>query len=426
MYKYIVCIYTPPLKFIESLIEPITQVPPLALIVDHRLRPESSVEAAEAAQHAQDIGLRSKVLSVDWGTQFPKRHHKMRAAREARYDLLFTACRENGCKHLFTAHHADDQAETFLLRLIHASGLDGLAAMSSVNRSFIESHGVRLVRPLLGVYKSELISLCDGAGLWYAKDPSNEDPTFQRNRLRLLLQETAIAERAAALDALSTGDDSVLDEMMNDRPPFIVQDILTLQSLCARVSRGQTALAESLLKETVMWACQINRYQLHRVLERRQNALLKEKVVHLVSTHGELCLPRRRIHWPTQLAAYSYKLQEMPHIIIDLQPWASASTVIRQVAISMVLQTISDSAYPPSLSDTSKLAERVCSGRLIGGFTGGGCAVAPIVHSKGRYILVVPQKMQSRVRELLSFLHPAQPRSMHERPIEAIGRAVGV
>lgn len=393
--------------------------------MDHRLRPESSDEAAEAALHAKEIGLRSKVLSVDWGPHFPKRHHKMRAAREARYNLLFTACRESGCKHLFTAHHADDQAETFLLRLIHASGLDGLAAMSSVNKSFTEAHGIRLVRPLLGVYKSELTSLCNGAGLWYARDPSNEDPTFQRNRLRLLLQETAIAERAAALEALSTGDDSVLDDMLNDRPPFIIQDILMLQSLCARVSRGQMAQADSLLKETVMWSCQVSHYQLSRLPERRQNALLKEKVLQLASKPGEFCLPRRRIHWPTQLAAYSHTLQEVPHVILDLQPWASTSTIIRQVAISMVLQAISGSDYPPSLSDTSKLAERVNNGRLIGGFTGGGCAVAPVVHSRGRYVLVVPQKLQSRVRELLSFKREGGPPSLHDGTVELIERAVG-
>ena len=101
-----------------------TQEPPIAFVVDHKLRPESTDEAHEAAQRAADIGLRSQVLTVDWGNSIPKRHQKMRAAREARYSLLVQACHQAGSAHLMTAHHADDQAETFLLRLIHASGLD--------------------------------------------------------------------------------------------------------------------------------------------------------------------------------------------------------------------------------------------------------------------------------------------------------------
>ena len=70
-------------------------------------------------------------------------------------------------------------------------------------------------------------------------------------------------------------------------------------------------------------------------------------------------------------------------------------------AVATVLQRVSGSEYPPSLSDTTKLADRLSNGTLVGGFTGGGCTVQPVVHSKGRFLLVVPQKNQGGVREVL-------------------------
>ena len=70
-------------------------------------------------------------------------------------------------------------------------------------------------------------------------------------------------------------------------------------------------------------------------------------------------------------------------------------------ALSHLLQSVSGSAYPPALSDSMKLAERVSQGKLVGGFTGGGCTVQPVVHSRGRYMLISPQRDQKEVKKLL-------------------------
>lgn len=80
------------------------------------------------------MGLQAQVLSVDWppGVLPLPPGGKMAAARDARYDLLLRACGELGRSHLLVGHQAEDQAETFMLRLLHGSGVAGLACMPRI------------------------------------------------------------------------------------------------------------------------------------------------------------------------------------------------------------------------------------------------------------------------------------------------------
>ncbi|MEQ9447352.1 MAG: tRNA lysidine(34) synthetase TilS, partial [Rhodospirillaceae bacterium] len=99
---------------------------------------------------------------------------------EARYDLMTAWCAANGCSHLFTGHHADDQVETFLMRLTRGSGVDGLAAIpASTTR-----RGVHIVRPLLEFTKAQLIGTCRSEGQNWIEDPSNTHETSTRVRFR--------------------------------------------------------------------------------------------------------------------------------------------------------------------------------------------------------------------------------------------------
>ena len=108
-------------------------------------------------------------------------------AREARYRLLVEHARAIGADAIATAHHADDQAETVLFRLLRGSGVAGLAGMAATSRR----DGVTIVRPLLGVAKSDLVAFCRARGVAFADDPSNADPRYARTRLRALLGRLA-------------------------------------------------------------------------------------------------------------------------------------------------------------------------------------------------------------------------------------------
>lgn len=151
-----------------------------ALVVDHGLRPESAEECRRIAGWLTRGGIETRVLT--WTGRKPVRGIQ-EAAREARYGLLSSWCRDHGSRDLMLAHHRDDQAETFLLRLGRKSGLDGLATMAGVSHRA----GIRVVRPLLGVPKARLIATVRAFGHPWIEDPSNRDPRFARSLIRELL-----------------------------------------------------------------------------------------------------------------------------------------------------------------------------------------------------------------------------------------------
>ncbi|MEQ8354679.1 MAG: tRNA lysidine(34) synthetase TilS [Kiloniellaceae bacterium] len=152
--------------------------------VDHRLRQDSAAEAVWVGRVMKQRGIPHHTLR--WRGVKPAAPRQA-AARAARYDLLLKACETRGIFHLVFAHHLEDQAETFLLRLGRGSGLDGLAAMPAVS----ETSGLRLLRPLLGLPKARLRATLEAAGLTWVEDPSNDDGAFARVRLRRLLPDLA-------------------------------------------------------------------------------------------------------------------------------------------------------------------------------------------------------------------------------------------
>ena len=154
-----------------------------AATVDHALRAESPAEAEAVGAICKRLGIPHSILTVEWEEQ-PKAALQERA-RNARYALLATWAREKKLGALITAHHADDQAETFVMRLLRGAGVKGLAGM----RRFANAPGTQLplLRPLLGWRRSELVQLCADVGANPIDDPSNADEQFERVRIRQAL-----------------------------------------------------------------------------------------------------------------------------------------------------------------------------------------------------------------------------------------------
>ena len=145
--------------------------------IDHGLRAEAPGEVALVEAICSELGVSFTPIKVSLG------HGNVQArAREARYAALRKWAEGQGLGAVATAHHADDQAETLLMRLARGSGLPGLSGVRAWGD--LPGSEIALVRPLLGFRKTELESVLSAVGITPARDPSNEDRAFDRVRVR--------------------------------------------------------------------------------------------------------------------------------------------------------------------------------------------------------------------------------------------------
>ena len=184
------------------------------LTVDHGLRAQSGEEAGRVAAWARDLGFQAAILR--WVGPKP-RTGVQEHARAARYRLMAEWCARHGSEAVATAHTLDDQAETLLMRLARGSGVDGLSAMAAMTMR----HGIRILRPLLGVERRRLARFVAGESHAFISDPSNENPAFERVRIRkagtalaaLGLKPATLALAARRLQRARTALDSATDQL---------------------------------------------------------------------------------------------------------------------------------------------------------------------------------------------------------------------
>jgi tRNA(Ile)-lysidine synthase len=178
----------------------------IALTVDHQLRSGSTDEAQMVAHWCRENNIEHHILP--WHGEKPKSALQANA-RNARRRLLCDKCKELGIENLLLAHQADDQAETMLMRLQRGTGLKGLRAMQAVTRDKIT--GVRIIRPLLEMRRHELREYCLTNDLPFIDDPSNENPFFERIRIRHVLDKfpKLISGMARSAVRLQRADDTL-------------------------------------------------------------------------------------------------------------------------------------------------------------------------------------------------------------------------
>ncbi|MBI3087802.1 MAG: tRNA lysidine(34) synthetase TilS [Candidatus Omnitrophica bacterium] len=149
--------------------------------VDHQLRPDSADDAAFVEALARRWQVPATILRRDVRAETSGQGRSLEdAARRVRYDAFLDAARLHSATRLTLAHTADDQAETVLMRLLRGSGLTGLSAIP-ITRSLED---VTVVRPLLGIWRTEVLAYLARHRLAFREDATNRDPRFLRNRIR--------------------------------------------------------------------------------------------------------------------------------------------------------------------------------------------------------------------------------------------------
>ena len=205
------------------------EAPGLALAhVLHDLRPaeEAGIDRDRAAELAKRLALPFFEASVAVRATLPRGGNAEAHARTLRYEALLRLAERAGCEYIATAHHADDQLETLLMRLLRGTGSAGLRGIAARRRLI---GGITVIRPCLAVTHAQCVDLCRRAGWMWAEDASNSDAARTRNRLRRdvlpVLRELQPRVAQLAVRIARTQDDlhhaarALVDDVLEDAEP---------------------------------------------------------------------------------------------------------------------------------------------------------------------------------------------------------------
>ncbi len=147
--------------------------------IDHGWHPDAADQARQLADRCAGWGISFRSQQVVCSLT----HNREADARTARLQAFAAMARRHGITQLALAHHADDQAETVLMRLLHGDGVRGCRGMPPVQ----QIAGLRLIRPLLTQPRAALRQALRQADIPWLDDPSNRDTALRRNHIRLRL-----------------------------------------------------------------------------------------------------------------------------------------------------------------------------------------------------------------------------------------------
>jgi tRNA(Ile)-lysidine synthase len=207
----------------------------LAVTVDHRLRVESTTEALYVQEICKQLNIAHTILIWEHGVIQSAFQEK---ARQARYDLLSEFCLQHHIQLLLTGHHANDQVETFLMRLKRGSSPRGLICMKTMTKM---SFGY-LIRPFLSVenhilreYVTKYAEINGLEKFFWIEDPSNQNTKFERVQIR---------EYWGELKKIGLEAPSVLKTIkhLKESEDYIAHELEKLEAHCVEKSMETTVI----------------------------------------------------------------------------------------------------------------------------------------------------------------------------------------
>src|SRR5690554_672623 len=148
-----------------------------AFHLNHGFRETAARDAAFVRDYCRDLHIPVEIQEYDINRYLAASgESKQQGARKIRYQLLKNFAEAGGYHRIALGHHGDDQAETVLMRVLRGAGLHGLGGIPPQRGPFI--------RPLLSVYKEEILQYCQDFDVPYVLDETNFEPVYLRNKIR--------------------------------------------------------------------------------------------------------------------------------------------------------------------------------------------------------------------------------------------------
>ena len=154
----------------------------IALIVDHQIRHNSSLESKKVSRYLNNLKIKNKILTKKRNITKTKIQEN---ARKFRLNLIEDYCYKNKIIHLFFAHHLEDNIETYILRKAAGSDLVGLNSIKPISIY----KNIVILRPLLNFSKKSIIEFAKKSNINWFEDPSNYKTSFSRVQVRLLIKK---------------------------------------------------------------------------------------------------------------------------------------------------------------------------------------------------------------------------------------------
>ena len=152
-----------------------------ALVFDHGIRSNSKDESLQVKSMLTDLNIETVIIKPNKNKLIKK---NMANARDNRFEGMINYCKNNNILHLFLGHHFDDNLETYLIRKINGSNLDGLASINEITYF----NNIIILRPLIETSKSSILNFNKKNKVKFINDPSNKDINYTRVKVRKFLQ----------------------------------------------------------------------------------------------------------------------------------------------------------------------------------------------------------------------------------------------
>ena len=237
----------------------------IAILVDHKLRKESFNECKFTSNFLNKLNINNKILNVSKKNLQKK---NMSEARVNRYTKLINYCKKNNIIHLFLAHHLNDNLETFLIRKVGASNLEGLESMTfskSINK-------IQIIRPLLKFTKIQILQFNKKNNIPYFFDPSNSNTKYTRVIVRDFLTKKNIINDIKKDYNLVIRYTPFYKKMIN---VILLKLIVQIKKQSTIISLERFEKLDDCIKEKII-------EKIHTYLKKNQNKLRYSKIRDLI------------------------------------------------------------------------------------------------------------------------------------------------